>query len=162
MENKFCNCCITLKSIDLFGKDKHGRDGFTNYCKTCRNFLAREKAKSNPDGYKKRNEKSKQKRREYYQKQEVKDRVKNQELLKSYKISLKDYNVMISKQNGVCAICFKNELTARNKNLAVDHCHKTGIIRGLLCSNCNRAIGLLKDSVPIIKSALKYLGDSGD
>lgn len=68
----------------------------------------------------------------------------------------------MKKQNNVCAICFKSELTVRNKNLAVDHCHKTGIIRGLLCSNCNRAIGLLKDNVVIIKSALKYLGDKND
>ncbi len=43
--------------------------------------------------------------------------------------------------------------------MAVDHDHKTGKTRGLLCSNCNRGLGLLKDSIQIVKNALKYLKD---
>jgi len=60
-------------------------------------------------------------------------------------------------QGGVCAICGKPEATARTKRLCVDHCHETGKVRGLLCSHCNRAIGLLGDSCAILASAITYL-----
>lgn len=71
-------------------------------------------------------------------------------------ITLNDYNVMFKKQKGVCAICKQPE-TVKNYFLAVDHCHKTGKVRGLLCLRCNRGIGLLKDDYEILKSATKYL-----
>lgn len=73
-----------------------------------------------------------------------------------YGITLDDYNQMFATQNGNCAICKRNQSQFK-KMLFVDHCHTTGMIRGLLCSMCNQAIGLLQDNVEIIKSAAKYL-----
>jgi len=58
---------------------------------------------------------------------------------------------MAEKQKNKCLICDSEE------KLVIDHNHKTGKIRGLLCSNCNCAIGLLKDDSTILESAITYL-----
>jgi len=84
----------------------------------------------------------------------------DQDLKRKYKVSLDWYQKTLSEQSNVCAICKQTEaLKIRGKIvlMAVDHCHKTGIVRGLLCSNCNRAIGLFKDDVNVLKNAIKYL-----
>jgi hypothetical protein len=65
------------------------------------------------------------------------------------------YEALLQRQGGVCAICAKAETTGRR--LAVDHCHKTGRIRGLLCALCNTAIGKLGDSPELVERALNYL-----
>lgn len=62
----------------------------------------------------------------------------------------------------MCAVCQRPESVidprkGETKELAVDHCHETGRIRGLLCNNCNRAIGLLGDSVELLLKAVEYL-----
>lgn len=76
------------------------------------------------------------------------DRVRNTELKKRFGITLNDFNRMLEGQGGVCAICKQPE-TAKSKDgtarhLAVDHCHKTGAVRALLCTCCNMAIGQLE------------------
>ena len=79
---------------------------------------------------------------------------RNYRLLKTYGITLEDYDVLYEKQNGVCAICGLPEITLR---LQVDHCHATGKIRGLLCLYCNNVIGKANDDTVILKKAIKYL-----
>lgn len=59
----------------------------------------------------------------------------------SYGISVKDYDAMLARQNGVCAICGTNKAGKVGQHFAVDHCHKTGKFRGLLCINCNGRLG---------------------
>jgi len=73
-----------------------------------------------------------------------------------YKITPQEYEQMFISQCGGCAICgVKAESLSRS--LSVDHDHKTGNVRGLLCSRCNTGIGLLGDSVEIILLAMRYL-----
>jgi hypothetical protein len=66
---------------------------------------------------------------------------------------------MYEEQNGVCWICEKRTRgRGEEKNtLAVDHNHKTGKIRGLLCSNCNTGLGNLRDSIELLEKAITYL-----
>lgn len=78
-------------------------------------------------------------------------------LQKNYGITLDDYYQMLDNQNGCCAVCNALPPTGRKKYLAVDHDHDTGKVRGLLCDNCNRAIGLLKDNVEVLDKASEYL-----
>ncbi len=67
------------------------------------------------------------------------------------------YTAMFLRQGGVCAIC--REKPKLFRRLVVDHDHRTGRVRGLLCDNCNRAIGLLKDKSQILHKAIKYLDE---
>lgn len=86
--------------------------------------------------------------------------VKQSELRKSFGLTLDDYSAMMSDQAGVCAICKEHETATRGGKLlsmAVDHDHKTGAIRGLLCMNCNKAIGLLKENPTLFERARAYL-----
>lgn len=76
--------------------------------------------------------------------------------LKKYGINLTVYNLLLRKQNGVCAICGKPEST-KKKRLHVDHCHRTSKVRGLLCNNCNTGIGKLGEDVRILEAAIRYI-----
>jgi hypothetical protein len=73
-------------------------------------------------------------------------------------IDMADYDALLEKQGGVCAVC-KQEDPVKGRALAVDHNHKTGKVRGLLCSKCNKGIGLFKESPELIEKAIKYLED---
>lgn len=84
----------------------------------------------------------------------------------NYGITLAEYNVLLESQGGVCAACGGKEMVrpGRSKRAAdstpmlnVDHCHRTGKIRGLLCSGCNQALGNLNDDISRIKALLAYL-----
>ena len=80
--------------------------------------------------------------------------------LAKYGLTPDQYDDRLKSQNGCCAICKSNSpKTSRIKHFCVDHCHKTGKIRGLLCSKCNRAIGLLEDSVEFLQTAIGYLSN---
>ena len=72
-------------------------------------------------------------------------------------VSNQDYEAMLIRQEGQCAICKSKLNSSRYTKFAVDHCHKTGKVRGLLCTNCNTAIGLMKDSVIRLQQAIDYL-----
>lgn len=84
----------------------------------------------------------------------------NQKLIKNYGITLEEYNVILKKQNKVCAACFKPEsvvFKGKIKALAVDHCHITNVVRGLLCNRCNVALGMLLDDVERVKLLYEYI-----
>lgn len=75
--------------------------------------------------------------------------------IKQYGLTPENYQQMLDKQEGKCAIC--KEKCSTGQRLSVDHCHTTGRVRGLLCRNCNRAIGLLKENREAILRAAEYL-----
>jgi len=84
----------------------------------------------------------------------------DQDLRRAYGVTLEWYREQLSKQNGVCAICKQPERAViRGKviSMPVDHDHKTGAARGLLCTSCNRGLGLFKDSVDNLHAAVDYL-----
>ncbi len=87
-----------------------------------------------------------------YQKRMVRE-IRNSKYVRQYGITLTEYEARLKSQNGVCAICGGTDKT----NLAIDHCHATGNVRGLLCHQCNRALGGFKDDPSILANAIKYL-----
>jgi hypothetical protein len=93
--------------------------------------------------------------------EKIKKNKRETSLKNKYDITLDDYEKMLQEQSGSCAICFVKAENQRNKILVVDHNHLTDEVRGLLCSNCNTAIGLLRESQEIIENALKYLHEKG-
>jgi hypothetical protein len=92
---------------------------------------------------------------EYYKNPEKKERMLQQMASyrnrKIYNISDEEVRYNFLLQRGACAICLEKT------KLVVDHCHKTGVFRGLLCGRCNRGIGLLRDNTQDLKRAIKYL-----
>ena len=75
--------------------------------------------------------------------------------------SLEDYNRLLEQQGGVCAICKQPEThidsrTQKAISLAIDHCHETGKIRGLLCRRCNQLLGRLEQNMNLILEMLAY------
>lgn len=85
-------------------------------------------------------------------------------LKRFFNLSVEDYLKMLNDQNGVCAICKKSEIyytkTGKLKDLAVDHCHVSGKVRGLLCSSCNNGLGCFKDNLELLDKAKEYLINS--
>lgn len=82
--------------------------------------------------------------------------------IRKFGVNAEQFNEMLKNQNNICAICKKPETViwkSRNeiKPLCIDHCHKTGKVRGLLCAKCNAAIGQFKDSIESLASAIEYL-----
>lgn len=77
---------------------------------------------------------------------------------RNYKYGVtKDFLVaLLEKQSGKCAIC--GEIPSTERGLHIDHCHKTKVVRGLLCHGCNTGIGALKEDAEILSNAIKYLG----
>lgn len=84
------------------------------------------------------------------------DIIRDRKYKTTYGISLEDYNRLLAEQNNCCKICKTHQGEFKNK-LHVDHNHKNGLVRGLLCHNCNLAIGRLKDDPKIIAAALEYV-----
>lgn len=164
---KICPVCKITKSLKEFGKLKKAKSGINYVCRKCvtsrlKEYRKRYRVRSNRNQRLWR-EKNKErwkviKRREY---QKNKQRYKNTHLKTLYNISILEYEDLLKKQNYACKICKLNESTLSRK-LAVDHNHKTGKIRGLLCSNCNSAIGKLQDDSTLIQTAAKYVQFEGE
>lgn len=79
---------------------------------------------------------------------------------RKYHLTINEYLDIAEAQNFKCAICHKENFPMNNCHtglLVVDHDHVTGKVRGLLCHNCNRALGLLQDNVDYLKNAITYL-----
>lgn len=71
---------------------------------------------------------------------------------------------MLAAQDGKCAICDEEETDTyqgKPKMLAVDHCHSSGRVRALLCSNCNNVLGRARDRIDILEAAIRYLKEYG-
>jgi len=78
-----------------------------------------------------------------------------------YNITIADYDTMFVKQKGKCKICKSKDTHRKDtKNFCVDHCHKTGKVRGLLCHRCNSGIGKFLEKKKLLLAAIKYLEDS--
>ena len=91
-----------------------------------------------------------------------KEKRRHQMLLRNFKLSLEQFNAMAISQNHLCAICKKpqckfDKKSKKVRSLAVDHNHKTGKIRELLCTSCNTAIGLFEENSDLIQEAINYL-----
>ena len=150
-ENCHRNCCVC--KIQKQNKDFYKNISINHYggksfrirteCKECIKKRLRDKFNQN---YHHNLEK---KRIAYRNKHKFKN-IKSQ-----YGIEKDEYFVLITKSNGICSICNK-----KINNPQIDHCHKTGKVRGILCANCNLGLGNFKDDINSLKNAIKYLEKS--
>lgn len=130
---KTCSKCKTFKEASNFCKAPKMKDGLTSWCKSCNN----EYRKANPD------------------------KIKNSSLKCDYGIDLSQYKAMLTNQNHSCKTCSRH-ISELTKVLVVDHDHKTGEVRGLLCDFCNRQLGVYENKPELFKNFDVYLskGDS--
>lgn len=129
---KKCTKCGEEKPLSEFFKDKGQKSGLKPSCKTCCKKKTREWINENPE------------KRKFYV------------LKSSTGVTKEQYENMLKKQDCKCAICSKT-IEENAKNLAVDHCHDTMIVRGLLCNTCNLAIGYFQDNPDLMEKAIQYL-----
>ena len=152
---KVCNRCKQTLSKDMFVWGK---------CRPCVNLIARERSAfrmANDPAYKERKRLQTKKDREKNPRSY--ERRKKEWLKYNYNMTPEDYDNMLSSQNGVCAIC--QQVCKTKKGLAIDHDHSCcpggkscgKCIRGLLCSNCNRALGMFQENIDILNKAIRYL-----
>lgn len=76
-----------------------------------------------------------------------------------YDLTQAEFHKLFNEQGGVCRIC--GAAPKPKRHLHVDHDHDTGLVRGLLCVNCNLGLGNLKDSVKVLRAAIRYLKENG-
>jgi hypothetical protein len=130
MALKTCSHCEEELPLDSFKKNKDGKLGRHSICKIC--CSNRDKMRyANGDTYAVR-------------------------LKKLYGLSVSEYEEMYNEAGGCCQVCGVKE-SELNRRLAVDHCHSTGKVRGLLCGKCNTALGQLDDDLNRISSLYSYL-----
>lgn len=153
LKRKRCSKCKQELDPSLFHNSKKSSDGKTSACRECRLAYRRqpEIRKKERAGYTawRNADKERAKRLDF-----------RNNLRVHFGLTVEQYTAMVEAQNGVCAICGKPESHPRKKNLAVDHCHTTGKIRGLLCNSCNTGIGLLKEDERLFLRTIEYLKQS--
>lgn len=149
---KTCTGCHEEKPIEEFSLDRKLSDGHNTRCKACVSRYMR--ARYERLGQEERDKNSQYMRRwraenaERYQRNE-----RGASLRRRYGIGIDDYERMFHRQSGQCAICGKSV----DGVLHVDHDHKTGRVRGLLCFDCNSGIGKMKDDPAVLRRAATYL-----
>jgi len=143
---------ITVSELLILEKEEQDKlDKGYNFCKECKEWKIFGKAKT----YCKECCSIRTKNNYNYEKQRA------YLLKKKYGISCEKYNQMLHTQNYKCYICQKHE-DKLDRSLAVDHCHTTGKVRGLLCGNCNRFLGQINDDITTAKRLVKYLNENKD
>jgi hypothetical protein len=141
--SKVCSSCKIEKPLSAFSPMKTYRDGHRGQCKACRTEYQQHYGRS-PAG------KATEKR--YYETPKGKLRLRHKRLRYNYGISMEEFNRLSAAQNKACAICEKP-----CRLLVVDHCHKSGVIRGLLCPKCNKEIGRMGDTYRSFYRIAEYL-----
>jgi hypothetical protein len=124
---KRCADCKQTKPYDEFPRNKNSKDGFHCYCKACNNA------------------------RTYESRQRLHGGSRHYHLKHRYGIGADEFDELVRKQCGVCAIC------GRENPEHVDHDHETGAVRGILCFNCNGGLGQFRDSIDSLLAAAAYL-----
>jgi len=125
-----CTGCNKIKALSEFSTAPYGKDKLTAKCRSCYHKYYTSRKDSDPDY------------------------LRNIKLKNRYNITAQDFDRMLKGQKGVCYICYSNN---RGKTLHVDHCHETGQVRRLLCSDCNRGLGCFRDDPEVMRAAITYL-----
>lgn len=139
-DKKYCNGCkLTKYASEFYRLTRRGKTSLQSKCKTCHS-----------DWQKKYHGDTKADRQAY----------RRIQTLKEHGLTVEEYDKMLKVQNGACKICKQKELYSTSDTppvLAIDHDHKTGKVRGLLCSQCNQGLGKFRDNPDLLEAAIAYL-----
>lgn len=140
---KICSRCKQTREFSRFQRDSSCRDDYAPVCKDCRNFAERERRRTDPQY------------RLHRKKQQKKDiasgKFLNWTRKSLYGVTPGAYQKLFSGQSGKCAVCLVE------KKLVIDHNHKTGEVRGLLCHRCNLLLGVWEGALTLKQALDGYL-----
>jgi Recombination endonuclease VII len=131
---KLCGKCGKVKSKDQFSRNRSKNNKCQHYCKQCMKEYTRQRISLQDNN--------------------------DKQLWYNYGITRAEYNALSEEQHGLCASCGNEErgmMNGKHKSLAVDHCHVTDAVRGLLCADCNTALGHLRESPERVEALLVYI-----
>lgn len=145
-----CNICNQTKTEEEMHKDGRTRTGYSSTCESC--FYDEQRARKNGD------------KRRYRQSQEYKDKYREWQLQRHYKLTLEQFDELLVSQDGGCASCGADN-PRWAKGWCVDHDHSCCLTtptcgkctRGILCMPCNMSVGMMKESVEDLLSLVEYL-----
>lgn len=141
---KTCTKCKSCKPVADFGKHRKAKDGLSWVCKECNNANSRKWAEANKDRVKRYRQDNMSK---------LVEQNKWRRYERDFGLTKEVYAAMLEAQNSACALC----LGSFGRFPHVDHCHASGKVRGLLCSNCNTALGLVRDRIEVLERMIGYL-----
>ena len=135
-QRKTCSRCDVRKHFDEFQARPKHTDGKSSWCQDCTR-AAQITSQAQRKG-------------------------RDRHLRNTYGITLTTYESILAGQGGGCAICGSRETSRHKKtgtkhSLHVDHCHETGVVRGILCGRCNASLGMFSDSKEALLKAIAYL-----
>ncbi len=138
-EGKLCSGCGVRKPVTQFTTDRANVDGRSHRCRDCARAAHRTWRSINSV--------------------ELRKRYSRLHRLRKFGMTADDFVGLLSAQDYKCPVCSSELLLGlgKGKNACVDHDHESGKVRGILCSSCNRAIGLLKDEILLLRKAVSYL-----
>ena len=141
-EDITCTVCDKTKSFTEFKKDSRKKSGRASICKVCASAYSHKRYHNQPPVY-----------------DAAKRRAK---IVAAYGLTLDDYDTIYQEQDGKCKICSIEEKYAAKGRFHIDHCHDTGVVRGLLCSHCNKGLGMFRHNQEFLSAAVNYLAEFND
>lgn len=157
METKQCTRCKEIKPLSSFYRVR-GKDGYRSHCKECISKHQKERYANDSEYKEYKNQKTRHKWTtdpELWSKRQLTARKSH--LKRKYGMTVDQYSEMFKEQKECCAICGEHYTKVPHQQLMVDHCHKTGKVRQLLCDLCNTALGKFKDSPELLEKAAEYV-----
>jgi hypothetical protein len=136
------------KDVSYFRPRRAMKRGYTSWCRDCENLASKKRYIPKPA-------KPPSVQKPYDTLSALKRMLKSR-----YSITYEEYLCLYEEQNGMCAICGEYRKLGGADGLYIDHDHKNGRVRGLLCPACNAAIGMFNDDVQLIQKAIGYLAKS--
>jgi hypothetical protein len=130
---KSCHGCELNKPVNMFHNNRAKWDGLTDLCKQCNRTHNLKWRKNFPE------------------------KAKNADIKKNYGITLADKLSMLESQGRVCAACGTDTPGGRYNEWHTDHSHSTGKVRGVLCADCNMALGVVRESIPRLEGLVRYM-----
>ena len=154
INTKRCKMCGVVKSLDDFHRKSSAKDGKQTTCKPCAISTSVRSQNANHED-----------RLAYIRQWQLDNEDKQAHTRYKYKLKKRsmtfdDYDNMLAEQGGVCKICGCEDPAQHKRKVnffSVDHCHKTGNVRGLLCDACNNGLARFKDDPSILRRAAEYL-----
>jgi hypothetical protein len=166
---KICRGCGDDKPFSEYTKARQNTSGYHAQCKDCTRAVQKKYREANPEKGKEYDRRWRENTAVYreqmkpdylsaeYRKSTQLARGWTNFLEKTYRVTPAEFYAMLESQSGGCAICGRKDSGAKNRQMHLDHCHKTGKNRGILCHSCNVGLGNFKDDPDKLLAAVAYL-----